>query len=74
MPIRAILFDLDNTLLLEDEATEEALRRTSEHAAVRTGAVGGPIHAAAREAAASLFAASPVFAYAEAMEGFRASS
>src|SRR5438874_2718275 len=67
MPIRAILFDLDNTLLLEDEATEEALRRTSEHAAVRTGAVGGPIHAAAREAAASLFAASPVFAYAEAM-------
>ena len=67
MPIGAILFDLDNTLLLEDDATEEALRRTSELAARRAGAAAGPIQAAAREAAESLFAASPVFAYSDAM-------
>jgi putative hydrolase of the HAD superfamily len=67
MPIGAILFDLDNTLLLEDDATEEALRRTSELAGRRTGAAAGSIHAAAREAAESLFAASPLFAYSEAM-------
>src|SRR5256885_2635407 len=36
MPIGAILFDLDNTLILEDDATEEALRRTSELAARRS--------------------------------------
>ena len=67
MPIEAILFDLDNTLLLEDDATEDALRRTSELAARRTGGAAGSIHAAAREAAESLFAASPHFAYSEAM-------
>src|SRR5438046_716799 len=67
MPIEAILFDLDNTLLLEDDATEDALRRTSELAARRTGGAKGSIHAAAREAAESLFAASPHFAYSEAM-------
>ena len=67
MPIGAILFDLDNTLILEDDATEEALRRTSELAARHTGGAAGPIHAAAREAAESLFAASPVFAYSDAM-------
>src|SRR2546423_2692901 len=67
MPIGAILFDLDNTLVLEDDATEEALRRTSELAARHTGGAAGPIHAAARDAAESLFAASTVFAYSEAM-------
>jgi putative hydrolase of the HAD superfamily len=65
--IRAILFDLDNTLLLEDEATEVALRQTSEHAARRAGIDARLVETAAREAAESLFGAAPVFAYSEAM-------
>jgi phosphoserine phosphatase len=65
--IRAILFDLDNTLLLEDEATERALEQTSELAGSRTGAAPDAIGAAARDAAADRFGASPVFPYADAM-------
>lgn len=67
MPIRAILMDLDNTLLLEDEATERALRQTSELAGQRAGADPAAIFEAARERAAALFESSPVFAYADAM-------
>ncbi|HEX9495643.1 MAG TPA: HAD family hydrolase [Candidatus Limnocylindria bacterium] len=65
MPIRAILFDLDNTLLMEDEATERALRQTSELAGQRTGAEPVVVHAAAREAAETLFRSAQVFAYAD---------
>jgi phosphoserine phosphatase len=67
VPIRAILFDLDNTLLLEDAATERALELTSDLAGRRTGAAAATIGAAARDAADSLFGASPVFGYADAM-------
>src|SRR5260221_12833843 len=67
MPIRAILIDLDNTLLLEDEATEQAVGQTAELAERLTGADPTVVAAAAREAAASLFEAAPVFAYAGAM-------
>ena len=67
MPIRAILFDLDNTLILEDEATARALERTSELAAGRTGADATVIQGAARDAAEGLFRASRVFGYADAM-------
>ena len=67
MPIRAILFDLDNTLLLEDEATEDALKKTSALAARRAGADAGVVQAAAAEAADALLRASPTFAYADAM-------
>lgn len=67
MPIRVILFDLDNTLLLEDEATDLALGRTSDIAAERTGADAGVIHAAAAAAAEQLFRAGPAFGYADAM-------
>src|SRR6266536_1371306 len=67
MPIRALLIDLDNTLLLEDEATEHALRQTAELAGRLAGADPTVVAGAAREAAASLFEASPVFAYADAM-------
>jgi putative hydrolase of the HAD superfamily len=67
MPVRAILFDLDNTLLLEDEATERALEQTSELAAGRAGADAALIRAGARDAAESLFRSSRVFGYADAM-------
>src|SRR2546422_10251455 len=36
--IRAVLFDLDNTLIFEDEATFRALRRTCAFAHERAGA------------------------------------
>lgn len=67
MPIRAILFDLDNTLLLEDEATERAVQQTSDLVARRAHADPATISAAAKEAARVLFEDSPVFAYADAM-------
>jgi putative hydrolase of the HAD superfamily len=67
MPIRAILIDLDNTLLLEDEATERALQETSDLAGRRAGVDPAAIAAAAREAATAIFEASPVFAFADAM-------
>jgi putative hydrolase of the HAD superfamily len=67
VPIRAILFDLDNTLLLEDEATERALRQTSDLAGRRAHAEPATIAAAAKVAARVLFEASPAFAYADAM-------
>jgi len=67
MPIRAILFDLDNTLLLEDEATERALQKTSELAGRRAHADPATIAATAKDAARVLFDAAPAFAYADAM-------
>lgn len=60
MPIRAILFDLDNTLLLEDAATFAALRRASELA----GPLSGALAAAAAETAAALFRDADIFPYA----------
>jgi len=63
MPLRAILFDLDNTLLMEDAATFAALRRAS-------AAAGGDADALARaaaEAAAELFRDADVYAYADRM-------
>jgi putative hydrolase of the HAD superfamily len=65
--VPAILFDLDNTLLLEDESTELALRDTCAAIAGRTGADVENLAAAAREAADELFRESAAFAYAEAM-------
>jgi putative hydrolase of the HAD superfamily len=67
MPIRAVLFDLDNTLLLEDDATEEALRQTSDLAARRAHVDARPIRDAARNAAETLFRSSEAFPYADAM-------
>jgi putative hydrolase of the HAD superfamily len=62
-----MLIDLDNTLLLEDEATRGALRQTSEHAARRAGVDPERVETAAREAAESLFEGAQVYAYSEAM-------
>ncbi|HEY8807044.1 MAG TPA: HAD family hydrolase [Candidatus Limnocylindria bacterium] len=67
MPLRAILFDLDNTLLLEDEAVARALQQTSELACRRAGVDAGLIRRAAQEAAATLFRSAHVFAYADSM-------
>lgn len=67
MPIRAILIDLDNTLLMEDDATEHALRQTAERAGRHTGADRTAVVAAAREAARTLFDASPLFPQADAL-------
>ena len=67
MPIRAILFDLDNTLLLEDEATEQALEETSAVAARRAGADARIVRAAAEKAADAQLRASPSFPYADAI-------
>jgi putative hydrolase of the HAD superfamily len=63
----AVLFDLDNTLLLEDESTDRALGEASAAIGGRIGADSDVIVAAAREAAEELFGASFVFAYADAM-------
>src|SRR5438093_671734 len=56
--VRAILFDLDNTLLLEDESTDQALREAAATVARRTAANVDVIVAAAREAADEVFRAS----------------
>src|SRR2546430_2860046 len=64
--VRAVLFDLDNTLLLENESTERALRDAS--AAI--GRIGGDVEilaSAARDAAEQIFSESSVFGYADAM-------
>lgn len=63
----ALLFDLDNTLLLEDESTERALRATGDTIAARAGAAAEILVAAAREAAEDIFRASSVYAYADVM-------
>jgi len=67
VPIRAILFDLDNTLLLEDEATEQALARTGELAARRSRADADVVRTAAERTAEAILRASPSFAYADAI-------
>jgi putative hydrolase of the HAD superfamily len=63
--VRAVLFDLDNTLLLEDESTERALRETCATIVERASPDLEILFRAAREAAEELFRASSVFAYAD---------
>jgi putative hydrolase of the HAD superfamily len=65
--IRAVFFDLDNTLLLESESTDRALQDTCAAIAGRTGTALETLAAEAREAAEEIFRASSVFAYADAM-------
>ncbi|SRR6266851_4332578 len=61
MPVRAILIDLDNTLLLEDAATSAALARASSAAGGRAPALATK----AAEVATRLFHDADVFAYAD---------
>lgn len=65
MAIRAVLFDLDNTLILEDESTLAAVRAAAALAHERTGAGADAIAAAAVESAERLWKASPEFAHGE---------
>ncbi len=65
--MKAVLFDLDNTLLLEDEATDRALLAAAEIAQERLGLSATRLAAAAARAADELFRAAPVFAYADAI-------
>jgi putative hydrolase of the HAD superfamily len=65
--VGVILFDLDNTLLLEDESTTRALERTWAAIAPQVGAAPAALAAAARAAAEELFRGSPVYTYADAM-------
>jgi len=65
--MRALLFDLDNTLLMEDEATFSAVRRACELARDRAGADKDALYAAVLRVADELWRAAPTYAYAEEM-------
>ncbi len=65
--IRGILFDLDNTLVMEDEATERALRHACDLAAKRAGVDAQAMFLVARSTADALFRASSTFPYADAI-------
>ena len=65
MPIRAILFDLDNTLILEDASTLNAVGAVAALAHARVGADGDAFAKAAVETAERLWKASPEFAHGE---------
>jgi len=65
--IRAVLFDLDNTLIFEDEATFRALRRTCAFAHERAGAEASVLFERVVAAAERNWRSSPVYAYAERM-------
>jgi putative hydrolase of the HAD superfamily len=65
--MRTLLFDLDNTLLMEDEATFSSVRRASELARDRAGVDAEVLHAATLRVAEDLWRAAPIYAYAEEM-------
>jgi putative hydrolase of the HAD superfamily len=65
--VRALLFDLDNTLLMEDQATFSAVRRACELAGARIGADADALHAATLRIAEQLWRAAPIYAYGEEM-------
>lgn len=66
MPIRAVLFDLDNTLIFEDESTFKALGAAAALAGERAGVDAAALATAAAEVAESLWSASPGFAWSDA--------
>jgi putative hydrolase of the HAD superfamily len=65
MPIRAILFDLDNTLILEDESTMQAVRGAADLARDRARVDAPALAHAVVETAETLWQASPGSAYGE---------
>ena len=65
MPIRAILFDLDNTLLLEDEVTHASVRETAQLAAARGAIDAAELAKVVPEIAADFFRHSEVFDWAD---------
>jgi putative hydrolase of the HAD superfamily len=65
--MRTLLFDLDNTLLMEDEATFSSVRRACELARDRAGVDADALHAATLRVADELWRAAPIYAYGEEM-------
>ena len=65
--MRALLFDLDNTLVMEDEATFSAVRHTCEVAHERKGLSTEALYASAVRIADELWSASPIYAFGEDM-------
>ncbi|MEP6693616.1 MAG: HAD family hydrolase [Chloroflexota bacterium] len=65
--MQALIFDLDNTLLMEDEATFSSVRRACERAQGRAGVDADALHSATLKIAEELWRAAPIYAYAEEM-------
>ena len=63
MPIAAILFDLDETLMPDESAVEDALLATCEHASERHGVDPQALQQSVREHARQLWYESPTIAY-----------
>jgi putative hydrolase of the HAD superfamily len=63
MPIRAILFDLDDTLIVDEAVSRAALEATAEHAFTTLGASREDFLRDAREHAKRLHAQAPVYPY-----------
>lgn len=66
MPIRAVIFDLDNTLVMEDESTLRAVDVAAGVAAERTGIDAAALAHAAASEAERIWKASPELRYGEA--------
>src|SRR5262245_40661423 len=64
---RAVVFDLDETLIVEDRAVEEALRATASTVAERHGVDAGKIAASVRSAARARWRATPTWAWCHAI-------
>ena len=67
MPITAILFDMDETLVVDDAAAEEAMLATCQRAAPQYGVEATVLSDAVRRYARELWRASPVHGYGRAM-------
>jgi len=65
--MRAVLFDLDNTLILEDEATFAAVRHACAVARSRARVDAAALYDATLQAAEAAWRASPTFEYADEM-------
>lgn len=65
--MKALLFDLDNTLLMEDEATFSAVRRACQVAHERKGVITDALYASAVRVADELWRAAPIYAFGEDM-------
>jgi len=63
MPIRAILFDLDDTLIVDEAVSRAALEATAQHAFTTLGASRETFLRDAREHAKRLHAQAPVYPY-----------
>ena len=67
MPITAIIFDMDETLVVDDPAGEEAMFATCQRAASRDGVDVAALSDAVRRCARELWRAAPVHGYGHAM-------